>query len=126
MGLFKYLGKIFFNKYFLTIFLALLHCEAITLNDFILRSGKRGQFLEFHQNSTWTVPSGVKEITVTVIGAGGGSSFSVWAGGAGGGGGSCIMRGIIPLISANGGDGDKASGAAFGESYGKNGEKKRR
>lgn len=119
----KFLGKKPFAFYFFVFyFLTYPHSKAISLKDFHLRSGKTGQFKIFNQNGTWTVPSGVKLITAIVIGAGGGSSFSIMTGGGGGGGGSCIMRGIIPLISANGGDGADIIDTVI--NFGKPGEKK--
>lgn len=63
----------------------------------------QGGFMEFNQDSTWTVPTGVTKIQVMVIGGGGGGGAGVSGGG--GGGGSCVKNGSTVLISANGGNG---------------------
>ena len=44
---------------------------------------------EFTANTTWTVPAGVNEVEVLVVGGGGGGG---WAGGGGGGGGGVLYR----------------------------------
>lgn len=91
-------------------------CVFLTLSSFPLTTqalswkkitgSYRGGFVEFTYDTTWTVPTGVKTINVTVIGAGGGSGYI--SSGGGGGGGSCIMQGATVLVSANGGNGGDA------------------
>lgn len=92
---------------FLSSLLFSLSCFASNLSQFF-SSGGGGTahgVAEFDRDGTWTVPTGVTSINVTVIGAGGGGSSMQAQDGGGGGGGSCIKNGAAVLASANGGRG---------------------
>lgn len=76
----------------------------------VASKGSVGGFIEFNQDSTWTVPVGVTKVNLYVVGGGGGSAYSNASAG-GGGGGSCVKKGATELAVANGG---KGGGAASG------------
>lgn len=75
----------------------------------------------FTRNGSWTVPSGVSQVLVTVIGGGGGGGGTYASGG--GGASSCITGGGSPAISicADGGAGGGTSGYGRGGRGGRNG-----
>lgn len=58
-------------------------------------------YLEFYQDTAWTVPAGVTKVNVTVIGAGGGGGGS-GSGGGGGGGAAYTAAGTASTSSTGG------------------------
>ncbi len=54
-------------------------------------SGTNGGYMEFKQDTAWTVPAGVTKIFVTAIGGGGGGG--IYSGGGGGSGGAGGLAG---------------------------------